>query len=115
MSSKRPERVADRIVKELSELIIRGEIKDPRVSSISITGAKVTDNLGMAEIYFTVLGGEGGRKAAQGGLERAKGFIRGRLAERLDMRKVPDIKFKFDSTIEKGYKIDEILRGISGE
>lgn len=115
MTFKRSQRISDQIVKEVSEMIVRGEIKDPRISAVFITGVKITDNLSMAEIYFTVLGGESEKSDAQEGLEHAKGFIRSKLAKRLRMRKVPDIKFSFDSALEKGYKVDEILRGIASE
>lgn len=111
----RSSRVGDQILKEVSGMLVRGEIKDPRVSAVSVTGVRMTDNLGMAEIYFTLPGGEAGKDEAVSGLERAKGFIRGKLASRLRMRKVPDIKFVFDTALEKGYRIDEILREISGE
>jgi ribosome-binding factor A len=76
---------------------------------------KITENLDMAEIFFTVLGGESEKSDALEGLKHAKGFIRSRLAKRLRMKKIPDIKFSYDKTLEQGYKVDEILRGISGE
>lgn len=112
---KRSQRISDMIIKEVSEMIIRGEIRDPRVSSVFITGVKVSDNLSMAEIFFTVMEGEADRNQALEGLESAKGFIKGKLAGRLRMKKIPDLKFSFDKALEKGYKVDEILRGISGE
>ena len=115
LTFKRSQRISDQIVKEVSEMIVRGEIKDPRISAVFITGVKITENLSMAEIYFTVLGGESEKSDALEGLEHAKGFIRSKLAKRLRMRKVPDIKFSFDSALEKGYRVDEILRGIASE
>lgn len=112
---KRSQRISDTIVKEVSQMIVRGEIRDPRVSSVFITGVKVADNLSMAEVFFTVMEGEADRDEALEGLESAKGFIRGKLASRLRMKRIPDIKFSFDKALEKGYKVDEILRGISDE
>jgi ribosome-binding factor A len=115
LAFKRSQRISDQIVKEISEMIVRGEVKDPRTSGVFITGVKITENLSMAEIYFTVLGGESEKSDALAGLEHAKGFIRSRLARRLRMKKIPDIKFSFDSALEKGYKVDEILRDITSE
>lgn len=112
---KRSQRISDMIIKEVSEMIIRGEIRDPRVSSVFITGVKVSDNLSMAEVFFTVMEGEADKDEVLEGLESAKGFIKGKLAARLRMKKIPDIKFSFDKALEKGYKVDEILRGISDE
>ncbi|MEW6145932.1 MAG: 30S ribosome-binding factor RbfA [Thermodesulfobacteriota bacterium] len=115
MTVKRSQRISDEIVKEVSGMIVRGELKDPRISSVFITGVKITENLSMAEIFFTVLGGEAEKSDALLGLQHAKGFIRSKLAKRLRMKKIPDIKFSYDKALEKGYKVDEILRGISGE
>ena len=115
MTFKRSQRISDEIVKEVSGMIVRSEIRDPRISSVFITGVKITENLSMAEIFFTVLGGEGEKSDALEGLLHAKGFIRSKLAKRLRMRKIPDIKFSYDSALEKGHKVDEILRGIAGD
>ncbi len=112
--AKRSSRVGDQILKEVSGMLVRGEIRDPRVSGVSVTEVRMMD-LGMAEIYFTLPGGEAGKDEALSGLESARGVIRGKLASKLRMRKVPDIKFVFDTTLEKGYRIDEILKEISGE
>ncbi len=115
LTFKRSQRISDEILKEVSGMIVRGEIRDPRISSVYITGVKITENLSMAEIFFTVLDGEREKSDALGGLEHAKGFIKGKLAKRLRMRKIPDIKFSYDHALEKGYKVDEILRGIARE
>lgn len=115
MAFKRSQRVSDEIMREVSGMIVRGEIKDPRVSGVFVTGVKITENLSMAEVFFTVLGGEDERAAALEGLKHARGFIRSRLAKKIRMRKIPDIKFSFDEALETGYKVDEILRGITRE
>ena len=115
MAYKRSQRISDQIVKEVSEMIVRGEVKDPRISGVFITGVKIKENLSMAEIYYTVLGGEREKSQALLGLEHAKGFIRRKLAGRLRMKKIPDIKFSFDTALERGYRVDEILKDISSE
>lgn len=114
-SFKRSDRVADSIVKEVSQMIVKGEIRDPRLSSVFITGIKVVDNLSIAEIFFTVMESTGDKEQALKGLQSAKGFIRGRLAKRLKMRRIPELKFSFDSALEEGYKVDDLLRGLSSE
>jgi ribosome-binding factor A len=75
LTFKRSQRISDEIVKEVSEMIVRSEIRDPRISSVFITGVKITENLSLAEIFFTVLGGEGEKSDALEGLVHAKGFI----------------------------------------
>ena len=109
---KRSARISDLIIRELSQMIVKGEIKDPRASFAFITGAKVSDNLSNANIFFSVLEGSANKEEVLKGLESAKGFIKTTLAKRLKMRKIPDLHFMFDTALEKGYKVDEVLREI---
>ena len=112
---KRSARISDLIIKELSQMIVKGEIKDPRASLAFITGAKVSDNLSNANIYFSVLEGSTDKEEVLKGLESAKGFIKTTLSKRLKMRKLPDIHFSFDTALETGYKVDEVLREIKAD
>ena len=112
---KRSARVSDLIMKEVSQMIVKGEIKDPRVNQAFITGVKVTDNLSMANIYFSLMDQSAQKQDVLEGLNSAKGFIRSRLAQRLKMRKIPDLNFMFDTALETGYRVDEVLRGIKVE
>ena len=109
---KRSARISDLIAKEVSQMVIKGEIKDPRAEEAFITGVKVSDNLSHANIFFSVMDGPVDKNEVLKGLQSAKGFIRTRLAKKLKMRKIPELEFKFDSALEKGYKVDEVLRGI---
>ena len=74
LTFKRSQRISDEIVKEVSEMIVRSEIRDPRISSVFITGVKITENLSLAEIFFTVLGGEGEKSDALEGLLACEGI-----------------------------------------
>ncbi len=112
---KRSARISDLITKEVSQMIIKGEIRDPRVSAAFITGARVSDNLSDANIFFSVIEGTADKEEVLKGLESAKGFIKTALAKRLKMRKLPDIHFQYDTALETGYKVDEVLRGINSE
>ncbi len=107
---KRSARISDLIVKEVSQMIVKGEIKDPRVNLAFITGAKVTDNLSMANIYFSVMKDTADKQEVLKGLDSAKGFIRSKLARKLKMRRIPDLHFMLDTALETGYKVDEVLR-----
>ena len=93
-------------------MIVRGEIKDPRASMAFITGAKVSDNLSVANIYFSVMEDSADKQEVLKGLERAKGFMRTALAKRLKLRRIPELNFMFDTALERGYKVDEVLREI---
>lgn len=112
---KRAARVADLIIKEVSQMILRGEVKDPRASSAFITGVKVSDNLSLASIFFSVLEDGPDKDEVLKGLQSAKGFIKTRLSKKLTMRKIPDLEFKFDTALEMGYKVDEVLREIGAD
>ncbi len=112
---KRSERVSDSIHREISSMLIKGEIKDPRVGPVFITAVKVSDNLSMADVYFTISNNQGDKSEALKGLESAKGFIKGRIAKRLRIRKLPDLKFEFDATLDNAYRLDEVLKGLNSE
>ena len=94
--------------------IIEFEIKDPRVNSlVSVVKCDVTNDLKECKCYISVLGDEEAGKSTIDGLNSAKGFVRKRLAESLNMRYTPEITFVLDRSIEYGVmmskKIDEIL------
>jgi ribosome-binding factor A len=108
-------RVGDLIMEEVSRMILKGEIKDPRVSSVVITGVKVTKDMGVARLFFTTMTPEQNREEAMRGLRSAKGFIRKELSKRLRMKKVPDVAFEIDTSLEVGYRVDELLRKVKGE
>jgi ribosome-binding factor A len=96
-------------------MILKGEIKDPRVNLVVLTGIRVTEDLSFARVYFTVIQGGIGKDEALIGLQSAKGFIKRELWKRLRIKRVPDLKFEFDTVLEKGYRIDDILKGIKVE
>lgn len=106
----RPERVAQLIRRELSD-IIANRMRDPRVGQwVSITDVEVTRDLSFARVYLSMLGPEEERQRTLEGLRSATGFIRTQLAPRLDVREVPDLRFEIDDSIDKGARVDEILR-----
>lgn len=112
MSKKRSEKVAEAIHEMVSELLVKG-LKDPRIGFVTITGVKLTDDLGLARIYFSVLGSEDEKKSAIAGLNSARGFIRKEVGKNLRMRYVPDIVFEFDASVEYGSRIESLLKEIS--
>lgn len=109
---KRSEKVAEAVHELISELLVKG-LKDPRIGFVTITGVKVTDDMHLATVYFTVIGTDAEKKATEQGLNSARGFIRKEMGKSLRMRYVPDIVFKYDVSVDYGYRIESILKEIS--
>lgn len=104
----RSRRIAEQIKRELAG-IIHAELKDPRVGMVTITDVEVTPDCAHATAFFTLLAGEQGAGRAAAGLERAAGFLRGRLAQRLAMRAVPELRFRYDESVERGARISQLI------
>jgi len=104
------DRLETLVMRELSE-IIRTEVKDD-LGFITITGVRMTNELSYMYAYYTVLGKPEERKRVADALDRANGFIKNQIALRVQMRKVPELIFKYDDAYEKGMKIDSIIRKI---
>jgi ribosome-binding factor A len=105
----RPERVAQMVQQCLGELFARG-IRDPRVGLVTITGAKVSADLRQARVYWTVHGGGPQQKSTAEGLEAAKSFLRHEVGKTLGMRVVPNLTFTYDEAIDRGDRVDQLLR-----
>ena len=102
------EKIAGIIQKEVSE-IIQFQLKDPKIGFITITDVTVTGDLSIAKIYVSFLGQKAREEAGMKALERSKGFIRSELAKRMTIRKVPQLMFLIDDSLEKGNKIEKII------
>ncbi|MEA2014013.1 MAG: 30S ribosome-binding factor RbfA [Thermodesulfobacteriota bacterium] len=112
MSFKRADKVADLIKAEISEILLR-QINDPQVKDITVTGVKVTDDLYHAKVFFVRTGENGCSDETMRGLQRATGFLRRKLGERMRLRCVPEIMFIFDESFEYGDRIDRLLAEIN--
>lgn len=108
VSKTRTQRIADRIRQEISEMLIK-EISDPRLTGITVTDVTVDRELAYANIYVSALEGSARSAEVLAGLERASGFIRHLLAERVDLRVFPRLRFHWDPTFERADKIDRLL------
>ncbi|MEI6863210.1 MAG: 30S ribosome-binding factor RbfA [Candidatus Omnitrophota bacterium] len=111
MSRQRPERIQEAIRQEVS-LIAQGQIKDPRIGFITITKVDLTKDLRYARIYFSVLGKNADKNKALKGLNSAKGYIKGLIADKIKLRYMPEIAFVIDSTLEHTQHIYDILNSI---
>lgn len=107
-SKLRLQRISDRLRQELSEMVIF-EISDPRLSGISITDVKVDRELAYADIYVSALEGKERADEVLEGLESASGYIRHALADRVELRAFPKLRFHWDPTPENADRIERLL------
>jgi ribosome-binding factor A len=107
MDYQRSDRVGDLLLEVIAELL-RREIRDPRVQSVTVTGVKMSKDLRHARVFFNVLGGADHRDALAG-LQRASGFIRGKAGKQLQLRYVPDLEFTYDRSEDEAQRIDALL------
>lgn len=106
------DRLNNMFVEEISK-IIHQEIKDKDVNFVTITDAKITNDLSFAKIYVTTL--DNNREKVLNALNKASGFIRTLLCDRVKIRKMPEIHFVYDESIEYGKKIEDIIERINNE
>ena len=111
MTRIRPERVAHLMQREIAE-ILENKLDDPRLAGkvVSVTEVEVTHDLSVARVYVSVLEEGALRADALEALHRAAGFVRHELAPKLNLREVPEIRFIHDPSIERGARVEEILR-----
>lgn len=112
-------RVNGEVQRVLAE-IIRGEIKDPRISPLtSVVAVEVAPDLKSCKAWISVLGGDEAREATLAGLRSAEGFIKRQLAQTINLRNTPDITFVMDQSIEYGvnmsHRIDEVVGQMSAD
>jgi ribosome-binding factor A len=112
MPNHRLSKIGEEIKRELS-VMIRDELKDPRVKGlISVTHVDVTNDLRYAKVYVSIMSDEAEeRKTTLLALEKAGGYLRSELAQRIQLRYTPELLFKLDDSIEYGAKINEIIAG----
>jgi len=114
MTPMRAERLAEVIRAEASAIIQRG-LKDPGIGFVSITDVIVSADLRHAKIFVSVLGDEEAKRGTMAALERATGFVRSELGARVAVRFVPEILFRLDESIERGTRINALLRKVAEE
>jgi ribosome-binding factor A len=111
----RLKRINDRINQELSEMLVKGEIHDPRLEGISITEVKVDRELSYAEIYVSAIEGIVRSKEVLQALENASGFLRKSLSEKVELRAFPRLRFHWDVTPERADHIEQLIASIHTE
>ena len=110
----RKDRLASEIGKETSKIILY-ELRDPRKGFVTVTRAKVSDDYRYAKIFVSIMGSEKEKKLTMGGLRHAQGFVQKQLARRIQMRSFPEIHFELDDSIEKAFKVTNVIDKLARE
>lgn len=111
--SVRPERVAQRMRREIAD-ILQNRLRDPRVSAmVSVTDVEVTHDLSLAKVWVSILPEGPERERSLDALRSAAGYVRHELAPRLGLREVPQLRFELDTSIERGARVEDLLRRLN--
>lgn len=110
MTRGRPQKVADQIQRELSG-IMRRDLQDPRLNLVTITAVDAAPDLSHAVVYFTCLE-RVQAEAAAGALRKAAGFLRSQLARRMKLYTTPELRFKYDESVERGARLSQLIDSV---
>lgn len=108
MAKFRSGRVGEQMKKLLSQLI-QTEVKDPRIGFVTVTGVDVTNDLSQANVYVSVMGDEEQIKQTMTALAKVSGFLRSEISKRIQLRRMPELLFNIDTSIEYGGRIEKLL------
>jgi ribosome-binding factor A len=105
--SERMRRVNEAVKQVLSEAL--GELKDPRIGFVTVTGVKTSTDLRHARVFVSVLGSERRRKASLAGLAAAHGVLQARLGRELRLKRTPQLAFEYDPAVERGVRMTLLI------
>jgi ribosome-binding factor A len=105
--TERMRRVNEALREVLSEGI--GELKDPRIGFVTVTGVKASPDLRYARVYVSVMGSERKRDATLAGLQSSHGVLQGRVNRELRLKRTPQLTFEYDPTIERGVRLSRLI------
>lgn len=106
----RTDRVAEQLKQELA-LLVQREVKDPRLGMVTISDARVSRDLGYADVYFTLLGENDPERVRENQkiLKHAGGFLRTQVARRMKLRHVPELRFHYDHSVARGNELSQLI------
>jgi|SRR6476646_7820327 len=92
-----------------------GDLKDPRIGMVTVTGVHVTPDLGEARVYVSVLGSDKRRRETLAGLESARGVLQARINRELSLRRTPTLAFAYDDTVERGVRMTKLIDELTAQ
>ena len=114
MTHYRTARLNEQLKREIAH-ILRQKVRDPRVGEISVMDVRVTSDLWLARVFVRILEEGGGEEEALAGLEAAAPFIRKELGKVLHIRRIPELRFIHDTTLDSARRIEEVLKEVLPE
>jgi ribosome-binding factor A len=105
--TERMRRVNEALKEVLSESI--GELKDPRIGFVTVTGVATSRDLRQATVYVSVLGNERKREATLAGLQSSHGVLQNRVNRELHLKRTPQLSFEYDPTVERGVRLSRLI------
>ncbi len=116
MGTKRIRQISEDIREHIATLLVMGKISDPRLRDVTILDVKVSPDLQLARVYFSVRGDEEPRRSeAEKGFRSAASFVRRSLGEALRLRYTPEVVFQFDETAARAARMNDILGEVRRE
>src|SRR3989338_3992352 len=110
----RADMVQRQLKKEISR-ILQEELKDPRIGFVTVTRIELTGDLRHAKGYFSILGDEENQKSGEEGIQRAAGYIRKLIGQRIPLRYVPELSFRLDRSIEYSIELEKTFERLKNE
>jgi ribosome-binding factor A len=105
--SDRMRRVNAAVLEVLAEAV--GELRDPRIGFVTVTGVQTSSDLRHAQVYVSVLGSETKREKTLAGLEAAHGVLQARIARELRLKRTPQLTFEYDPSVERGVRMSQLI------
>jgi ribosome-binding factor A len=111
--SERMRRVNESVRNVVAEGL--GELKDPRIGMVTVTGVVVSPDLGEARVYVSVIGSDKKRAATLSGLESARGVLQAKINRELHLRRTPTLTFAYDDSVERGVRMTKLIDELAAE
>jgi ribosome-binding factor A len=102
-------RRVNEVIRQVLGDAIAKDLKDPRIGFVTVTDVDTSPDLRTARVYFSVLGSESDRERALAGLRSSHGFLQGRIASELRMKRTPTLTFHYDESVDRGVRISRLL------
>ncbi|OUM97470.1 MAG: ribosome-binding factor A [Firmicutes bacterium ZCTH02-B6] len=113
MGVTRRQRLQEEFKRETSDILQK--MKDPRIGFVSVTDAEISQDLRHVKIFVSVFGSDDEKERTLAALEHARGFVRTELGRRIRLRHTPEVVFRLDDSIERGQRINQLLRSVATE